>query len=124
MRPDIGGYEPFIAYLGADCGASTCPSRLTGPVRYYRSLPSGEFSRKDTQAQSAITRSCPKGATLVAEGNPTRTAQNVACARLQGTETAKLEADLKAKSSSICKGTDSCPLLDTLLKFANAKVED
>ena len=124
MRPDIGGYEPFIAYLGTDCGAATCPSRLTGPVRYYRSMPSGEFSRKDPQAQSAITRACPKGAVLVADGNPARTAQNVACARLQGAEPSKLEADLKTKASSICKGTDSCPLLETLVKFANAKLED
>jgi len=124
MRPDIGSYEPFIAYLGSDCGAATCPGRLTGPARYARSMPTGEFSRKDPSAVSAITRACPKGALLVVDGNPTRTAHNVACARLQGAEPAKLESELKAKSASFCKGAERCPLLDSLVQFANAKIED
>lgn len=124
MRPDIGSYEPFITYLGPDCGLASCPSRIVGPLRYARSLSSGEFSRADPQAQAAITRSCPKGAMLVVDGNPAKTAQNVACARLRGEEPAKLEADLKAKASFVCKGAESCPLLDALLGFAYTNVSD
>jgi hypothetical protein len=124
MRPDIGTYEPFLAYLGADCGAASCPARIIGPARFARSMPTGQFSRTDTQAVAAIGRACPKGATLVAEANPMRTAQNVACARLQGTESAKLAADLQAKAPSICNKAATCPLLDALLKFANTAIED
>jgi hypothetical protein len=124
MRPDIGGYAPFVAYIGSDCGAATCPSRLVGPVRYARSMPTGEFSLQDPLALAAITRGCPKGAALVAEGNPARTAQNVACARLRGEDPAKLTAELKAKGNAFCKDPEHCGLLDALLRFAAAEVDN
>jgi hypothetical protein len=119
MRPDLSRYEPFVAYLGADCGIPNCPTRLVGPARFARSMPKGEFSSTDPQAEAALNRACPKGAQLVVEGNPTRTAQMVACARLKGEDSAKLVTDLKAKSASLCKGAETCPLLDALVNFAN-----
>jgi len=118
MRPDLGTYEPFVAYLGDDCGAANCPTRLVGPARFARSMPKGEFSLTDAQSQAALNRTCQKSAVLVVEGNPTRTAQLVGCARLRNEESTKIEAELKSKASKLCKGGDSCPLLDALVKFA------
>jgi len=122
MRPDLSRYEPFVAYLGDDCGAASCPPRLVGPARFARSLAKGEFSLTDPQAMASLKRACPKVASVVAEGNPTRTAQLVGCARLQGEEKDKLVTELKAKGAKICKGTDTCLLLDALLQFANTDV--
>jgi hypothetical protein len=122
MRPDLGRYDPFVSYLPTDCGAANCPTRLVGPPRFARSLPNGAFALTEPQAQAALTRACPKTTTIVVDGNPSRTAQNVACARLRGEESKKLEADLKAKSSTICKGTESCALLDALIQFANQTI--
>lgn len=124
MRPDLGGYQPFIAYLGKDCGAVSCPTRLVGPVRYARAMPDGSFSLKDPQSLAAINRGCPKGLSVTTENNPTRLALAVACARLRGEPATKLEQELTAKGAALCKGEATCGLLDALLGFAKANLED
>lgn len=126
MRPDIGQYGPFIAYLSNDCGLEKCPPRLVGPVLYAHSLPDGSFSFSDPQAKTSVEKACPKAAALVVESggvNALRTAQNVACARLRGDDSEKLIAELKSKAPMLCKGGEDCPLLASLVGFAKASFE-
>jgi hypothetical protein len=120
MRPDIGRYDPFIAYLDEDCGGVSCPNRLVGPLHYARSMPGGEFDFADPRAQDSLDRACPKGNMLVAPGNPVQTAKNVACVLLRKGDPAKLQADLRASSAALCKGQEACGLLEALLHFGEA----
>jgi hypothetical protein len=124
MRTDIGGYSPFIAYLGKDCGGTSCPPRLTGPVRYARAVADGSFSLKDPQALAAVTRACPKGLSVATETSPSRLALAVACARLNKEPASKLEGELTSKAATLCKGETTCGLLDALLGFAKASLEE
>ncbi|HEY5954929.1 MAG TPA: hypothetical protein VIV60_00200, partial [Polyangiaceae bacterium] len=127
MRPDIGQYGPFLAYLGSDCGIDQCPPRLAGPVLYARSMPNGTFSYGEASAKVAVDKVCGKAKPVLVEVpggvNPTRTAQNVACARLRGETTDSIVAQLKAKSNLLCKGAQTCPLLQKLIGFAGASFE-
>lgn len=123
MRTDIGGYNPFIAYLSPDCGGVSCPPRLVGPVRYARAMADGSFSLKDPQAMAAINRACPKGLSVTTEKEPARLALAIACARLRGDEPTKVEAELAAKGTALCKGEASCGLLDALVGFAKVSLD-
>jgi hypothetical protein len=126
MRPDIGQYGPFVAYFPSDCGIDKCPTRLTGPVLYARSMPDGTFSYSDKDAKSSVDRACGKRTPLVVEAggaNLVRTAQNVACARLRGEASDSIVTELKGKSSVLCKSGDTCPILEKLIGFANASFE-
>jgi hypothetical protein len=124
MRTDIGGYPPFIAYLGRDCGAASCPARLVGPVRYARAMADGSFSLKDPQALAAINRACPKGLSVATEKEPARLALAVACARLRGDAPTKVEGELAPKGPTLCQGEATCGLFDALVGFAKVSLDD
>ena len=59
MRPDLGTYAGFVAWLGPDCGLKTCPGRLTGPKLFWHSLTDGSFTSSDEAVRSALKRACP-----------------------------------------------------------------
>jgi hypothetical protein len=123
MRPDIGEYGPFVAFLGADCGLSSCPPRITGPVLYLHSLPDGGFSRDDSAAKGALGRACPKKpeAVVVEAGgkvNAAQTAKNLVCALAWGAPKEALLADIAAKHGALCGTAESCAFESTLQKWA------
>jgi hypothetical protein len=123
MRPDIGEYGPFVAFLGSDCGLSSCPPRITGPVLYLHSLPDGGFSRDDAAAKGALGRACPKKpeAVVVEAGGKVvaaQTAKNLVCALAWGAPKEAVLADIAAKHAALCGTADSCPLESTLQKWA------
>lgn len=123
MRPDIGEYGPFVAFLDSDCGLSTCPSRITGPVLYLHSLPNGGFSRDDQAAKGALGRACPKKpeAVVVEAGGKVvaaQTAKNLVCALAWGAPKEAVLADLAAKHAALCGTAESCPFESTLQKWA------
>src|SRR5690606_34369549 len=55
MRPEIGGYGPFLAWLGHDCGAGKCPERIVGPRFFKRSLEDGTF-QSDERTDQVLRR--------------------------------------------------------------------
>ncbi len=123
MRPDVGDYGPFFAWLGPDCGAKKCPPRLTGPRFFAHSFPDGTFKSDDGAARGALKRSCskkPDSVIALGEGgaNAARTATNVACARVWGTPSETIVSELEGKRASFCGERQSCPLLDTLSSWA------
>jgi hypothetical protein len=125
MRPDLGGYGPFVAYLGADCGAKVCPPRLSGPRLFFHSLPDGGFSVNDDAVGAALKRTCsskPAAVVLPVSGIPSleKSAKNLVCARAHGVTSDALHAELTAKSSDVCGGSATCPLLATLEAWSSA----
>jgi hypothetical protein len=127
MRPDLGGYGPFVAWLGPDCGAKTCPARITGPKFYFHSTPDGAFSVNDAAAQAALARGCSsKSASLVVAGgggvNPQLTAKNLVCARARGTTVEVLQSELAAKQAELCGGAAGCPLAKAFEAWLTAEL--
>jgi hypothetical protein len=119
MRPDLGGYGPFVAWLGADCGSKDCPQRLTGPRLFHHSTPDGGFANNDAATQAALKRMCgkkPEAVVVEAAGklNAAQTAKNLVCARAQGTTADAITSELFAKKKTICGEAESCPLYATL----------
>lgn len=127
MRPDLGDYGPFIAWLAPGCGLKDCPPRLTGPRFFWHSLPDGGFSNSDASAKAALKRACPKKpASAVVEAgeklNATLTAKTLVCARAWGATAAQVETELSSKATRICGEAASCPLLETLQAWAKAEL--
>lgn len=128
MRPDFGSYGGFVAYLGADCGLKSCPTRLTGPKLYMHATPEGTFTESDETARNALKRaSCQsKPATIVIESggalNAAQTAKNLVCARAYGVTSDAIVAELGSKHAALCGEAASCPLLSTLEAWANQSV--
>jgi hypothetical protein len=120
MRPDFGTYGPFVAFLGASCGAKSCPPRVTGPKFYLHSTPEGAFTGQDDAAKSALKRAMCQGkpASVVIESasalNVAQTAKNLVCARAYGATPETLAAELTAKHAALCGEAESCPLQTTL----------
>ncbi len=126
MRPDLGTFGPFFATLGSDCGAKTCPPRITGPRFFSHSFPDGTFKSDDGAARGALKRSCSKKPDSVVAAsdsgaNVARTATNVACARVWGVPTDTIASELEGKRASFCGEKQSCPLLDTLNAWARVE---
>jgi|GEM_PF-5849123 len=126
MRPDLADYGPFVAWLGADCGARNCPSRLVGPRFFAHSAPDGSFSRTDAAAVAALERACAAApaSVVVAEGqsvNALHTATLLGCARAWGVGTDVITKELEAKRTAICGAENDCPLLVTLRAWASAE---
>ncbi len=124
MRPDLGGYGPFVAWLGADCGLAQCPARVTGPVFFAGSRADGSFER-NAAAEAALRRACGKKSEAVVSVvagklNAAQTAKNIACARAFGADSAVLAAELAAQRALVCATAESCPLLTTFESFAQA----
>lgn len=124
-RPDLGGYGPFVAWLGPDCGAKDCPPRVTGPRIFAHSLATGDFAANDEATLAALAKACPKAsAPIVAlvggKLNTAQTAKNVGCARARGVETESLKAALAAHRAEICGGAESCPLLGVFDSWVTA----
>jgi hypothetical protein len=127
MRPDIGTYAGFVAYLPADCGLKSCPPRVTGPRFFLHSLPDGGFSANDEAARAALKRVCPKlPAPIVAEAggqaNLSQTAKNLVCARAHGAEKAALSSELDAKRVALCGDAPSCAAQTALLAWLELPV--
>ncbi|HEX2874662.1 MAG TPA: hypothetical protein VHP33_25600 [Polyangiaceae bacterium] len=124
MRPDLGMYGPFVAYLGADCGLKTCPPRVTGPKLYLHSAPDGSFTDSDDAAKNALKRAAcqSKPASVVVEAagaaNPAQTAKNLICAKAYGATAEALAAELTAKHAALCGEAATCPLLTTFEAWA------
>jgi hypothetical protein len=90
-------------------------------------MPDGSFSYGEASAKTAVERVCGKVKPILVEQagtvNPTRTAQNVACARLRGEATEGIVSQLKEKSNVLCKAAETCPLMEKLIGFAGASFE-
>ncbi len=119
MRPDLGGYGPFVAWFGADCGQKACRPRLTGPRFFAHALPDGGFSTNDDAARAALKRACPsKVASVVAsagaQANAEQTAKNLVCARALGMQNDVILNELNSKRAAFCGEAATCPLLTTL----------
>ncbi len=128
MRPDLGSYGGFVAYLGADCGLRTCPARLTGPKLYMHATPEGTFTESDETARSALKRaSCQsKPTSIVVEAggslNAAQTAKNLVCARAYGIAADTILSELSTKHAAVCGEAATCPLFSTLEAWANQSV--
>ena len=123
MRPDLGTYGPFVAWMSSSCGAPKCPDRLTGPLLFAHSDKGGGFSSNDDATRAAGQRMCSsKPATIVAPGAPVnlqRTAHNVACARLWRIETGTIVNELTASREKLCGSASDCEVLTTLTAWAS-----
>jgi hypothetical protein len=119
MRPDFGTYGAFVAYLGADCGAKTCPPRVTGPKLFLHAAPEGGFNDSDDAAKSALKRatcqSKPSNVVIEAAGglNVVQTAKNLVCAKAYGVASEVIAAELNAKHAALCGEAATCPLATT-----------
>jgi hypothetical protein len=114
MRPDFGTYGPFVAYLGSDCGAKTCPPRLTGPKLYLHSTPEGGFTDKDDAAKNALKRAaCQNKPVALVVDNLAQTAKNLVCAKAYGVGEDVITAELTAKKATLCGEAPTCPVLTT-----------
>lgn len=127
MRPDIGGFGPFVAWLEPDCGVKDCPRRLTGPKLYHHSLPDGGFASADAATLAARKRACgKKPETVVVEVggklNAAQTAKNLVCARVLGAPSEPIVAELFEKKKLLCGEADTCPLRATLEGWAQHTV--
>ncbi|HWZ91905.1 MAG TPA: hypothetical protein VNW92_23740, partial [Polyangiaceae bacterium] len=119
MRPDIGSYGPFAAWFGADCGLKQCPTRLTGPRFFFRSLPDGGFAQGDSAAKAALERACPKRPeAIVVPTNVAQTAKNLVCARVLGVSSQTITLELTEKHAVLCGEATACPLGTTLEAWA------
>ncbi|HOU89948.1 MAG TPA: hypothetical protein PLU22_02830 [Polyangiaceae bacterium] len=126
MRPDLADFGPFVAWLGPDCGARTCPPRLVGPRFFAHSAPDGSFSRTDAAAVAALERACAAApaSVVVADGqsvNALRTATLLGCARSWGVSTEVITQELDAKRGALCGAASDCSLLATLRAWASAE---
>ncbi|XXX72928.1 hypothetical protein WMF30_35300 [Sorangium sp. So ce134] len=127
MRPDLWSYGPFVAWLGADCGAKSCPSRVTGPKFYFHSEQDGSFSATDAGARAALGRACSqKPAAIVATTggglNVAQTAKNLVCARVLGAAREALASELAAKRADLCGGAATCALSSTFEAWLDAEL--
>lgn len=125
MRPDIGSYGPFVAWLGPDCGLAKCPTRITGPLFFAHSLESGGFSTTDGAARSALAHACkekPKAIVAMkgSAADAKRTAHNLVCARVHGVAASAITSELAAKQKALCGGATSCPLDAALHRWLDA----
>ncbi|WP_437276535.1 hypothetical protein WME90_35555 [Sorangium sp. So ce375] len=125
MRPDLGSYGPFVAWLGADCGVKSCPSRVTGPKFYFHSAQDGSFSATDAAATAALGRACGQkpAAIVVTTGggvNVAQTAKNLVCARALGAARDALASELAAKRADLCGGAATCALSSTFEAWLDA----
>ncbi len=124
MRPDLATYGPFVAFLSADCGAKSCPPRVTGPKLYWHSTPEGGFTDRDDASKNALKRAMcqSKPASVVAEAsgsvNAAQTAKNLVCAKAYGLSEADSLAALTDKHAALCGEAASCPLETTLQEWA------
>jgi hypothetical protein len=120
MRPDFGTYAAFVAFLGADCGAKSCPPRVTGPKLYLHSTPDGLFSDHDDAAKNGLKRAAcqskPLSVVVEAAGsvNVAQTAKNLVCAKAYGVGADVIGAELKSKHAALCGEAATCPLETTL----------
>lgn len=122
-RPDLGDYGPYVAWLGAGCGVGKCPDRIVGPRFYRRSLPNGGFDPNAPEVTAALQRACSRNqGALVSDvetvAGKSRTALNVACARVRGEPAEAVLATLNQAKSQICDDAADCPLLVALRGWA------
>jgi len=120
MRPDLGSYGAYAAWLAADCGAKQCPTRITGPRFFAHSLPDGGFSLNDTASKAALKRACPKKAPSIVVDSLAQTAKNLVCARVYGTSIEAVTEELTAKHDVLCGSAETCPAKTTLEAWAKA----
>ena len=125
MRPDVGGYGPFMGWLGEDCGVGQCPERIVGPRFFRHSLPDGTF-RTDERTDQVLRRACSARPERLFETPPRsaadkqRAAMSVACALVRGATGTSIAAELRANRTKLCEADSNCELLRTLLKWANS----
>lgn len=121
MRPDLGDYGAYIAYLRADCGPKQCPARLTGPRFFWHSLPDGGFSRSDAAAKAALKRACPKKPAGIVVENVAQTAKNLICARVFGLSSEDALAELGAQHERLCGDAGPCAYAAILEAWAKTQ---
>lgn len=119
MRPDFGGYGPFVAFLADGCGQKACPGRVTGPKLYLHSRPDGSFADADEATKGALKRAAcqskPLSVVVEAAGgvNVAQTAKNLVCARAYGATAEAISAELSANHAALCSEVTPCPLQAT-----------
>lgn len=125
-RPDPGDYGPYLAWLGAGCGVGKCPERVLGPRFYRRSLEGGSFDANAPEVTAALQRACSRNqggliSDVESVGGKTRTALNVACARVRGESAEAVLATLNQAKSQICGDAGTCQLLSILSDWAKTE---
>lgn len=125
-RPDPGDYGPYLGWFGAECGVGPCPQRVTGPRFYQRSLPDGSFDSAAVEVTAALRQGCSRsrGSLVVDVGSvtgKTRTALNVACARVRGEAPEAVLDALNREKSQLCGDAAECPLHALLTSWAKAE---
>jgi hypothetical protein len=125
-RPDLGDYGPYVAWLGAGCGAGKCPERVEGPRFYRRSRPDGGFDGNAPEVTAALQRACSRNqGALVSDvetvGGKSRTALNVACARVRGETSEAVLTTLNQAKSQICGDAAECQLFSVLADWAKTE---
>lgn len=126
MRPDVGHYGPFLAWVGKECGVGSCPRRLVGPRFFSVSLPDGGFDAGDERATQVLSRSCSSASgavvpeSLSSVADKQRLALNVACSVLRGASGGDVSRELKAGREKLCGAASECELLSTLLGWAKS----
>lgn len=125
-RPDPGDYGPYVAWLGLDCGIGKCPERVLGPRFYRRSLPDGSFDANAPEVTAALQRACSRNqGELVSDvetaSGKTRTALNVACARVRGDSAEAVLSTLNQAKTQICGDAADCQLFSVLSTWAKTE---
>lgn len=125
-RPDPGDYGPYVAWLGAGCGVGKCPDRVLGPRFYRRSLADGSFDANAAEVTAALQRACSRNqggliSDVESVGGKTRTALNVACARVRGESAEAVLATLNQAKSQICGDAADCQLFSVLSTWAKTE---
>jgi hypothetical protein len=122
-RPDIITHEPYVDSATINCGSGDGYS-VYGPALLVHSLPDGTFSLADAQAMLFAKRECavkPSPVLLIIQDfqpemvDFSRSAKNVACARLWGVDERTLRAEIALRCYVLnenCVTCDNRALLD------------
>jgi hypothetical protein len=122
-RPDLLANGPYSGSLVElpTCGTSFADASTQGPFLLMHSLPGSTFSVDDMAAQNFARSSCSDYGDISQLDSDTvcncQALRIIRCERLRGVSA---EALLKAIEVA-CKSCDSCPVMDQVHKWANAK---
>jgi hypothetical protein len=125
-RPDIITHEPYADTTTIKCGSEEAYP-VYGPILLAHSLADGTFARADTQAVLFAKRACavPPRPALVEERDRSqivdfaRSAKNIACARLWGSDMGTLVSEIAARCHPIneCSTCDDKAILERWAKM-------
>ncbi len=120
-RPDIMTHEPYADTTTIQCGSEDAYP-VYGPILLAHSLVDGTFARADAQAVLFAKRTCailPSPALVDERDRPqivdfARSARNIACARLWGSDKGTLVSEIAARCHPIneCSTCDDKAMLE------------